>query len=436
MATRRRTCPPLVQRVLRPDLEVKPPFRVTLGAVPAQQPTRPRARSQEPVGTQIFDSDMSDLTALPIDTKPATITPKSTEWWQDLVAALGMDIAGPLTAALDRATTLEREGHIDRAGLRALRQDIAQARQTGMVAQQLVRLATGRMRQSYERLSLADHVKSALQQRGDDPASLGMSLKASTQPIEVIVDPSLMFGLIDTALDWAARQARSPVEWRIALKTWPVNALLTCRFAHRPADELPPGARTETAATSALDSLSWRLLDLTAGHMGVVVTREVDASETTLTLEFPRTVHEQVEGLTSLDFDQGAPSSGHSRPLEGHQVLVVASRRDMRVRVRDAIQSMGLTVDIVGSVDDAAAFCEDSQPDAIIVEGILTGERFRKWREKLVEKAPGTVFIEIIEEGRDFEMSGFDGKSMARIGRDVIEGTLPSVLIFELSKMI
>lgn len=381
---------------------------------------------------------MSDLNALPPDTSPATLTPKSTDWWQDLVATLGMEIAGPLTAALDRATTLERDGHIDRAGLRALRQDIARARQAGMVAQQLVRLATGRMRQSYERLSLADHVRSALQQRGDDPASIGMSLKASARPIEVIVDPSLMFGLIDTAIEWAARQARSPVEWRIELKTWPVNALLSCRFSHRPVDELAPGARTAdaTTASAALDSLSWRLLDLTASHMGVVVSRDSGASETALTLEFPRTVHEQVEGMTSLDLDQGGPSSGHSRPLEGQQVLVVASRREMRARVRDAIQSMGLTIDIVGSVDDAATFCEDSQPHAIIVEGILTGERFRKWREKVVATAPDTVFIEIIEEGRDFEMSGFDGKSMARIGRDVIEGTLPSVLIFELSKMI
>jgi hypothetical protein len=108
----------------------------------------------------------------------------------------------------------------------------------------------------------------------------------------------------------------------------------------------------------------------------------------------------------------------------------------MRVRVRDAMQSMGLSIDLVASVEDAAAFCEDTLPNAIVVEGILNGERFRKWREDVVTRAPATVFIEIIEEGRDFEMSGFDGKSMARIGRDVIEGTLPSVLMFELSKMI
>lgn len=365
------------------------------------------------------------------------LAPKPTDWWQDLVAALGMDIAGPLTGALDRVTTLERDGHIDRAGLRALRLELTQARQTGMVAQQLVRLATGRMRQSFERLSLVEHVKSALLQRGDDPAAINMSLQSGAKPIEVIVDPSLMFGLIDTAVAWASTQARSAVEWRIELKTWPVHALLKCRFAHRPADEFGPLQSPPSGDAPPLpDPLSWRLLEMTAAQMGVSVQRDMDATQTSLTLEFPRTVNEETAGLASLDLDDGVALSGNSRPLAGHQVLVVASRREMRVRVRDAMQSMGLSIDLVASVEDAAAFCEDTLPNAIVVEGILNGERFRKWREDVVTRAPATVFIEIIEEGRDFEMSGFDGKSMARIGRDVIEGTLPSVLMFELSKMI
>ena len=42
--------------------------------------------------------------------------------------------------------------------------------------------------------------------------------------------------------------------------------------------------------------------------------------------------------------------------------------------------------------------------------------------------------IEIIEEGNTFEMSGFSGSSVARVGRDVIASSLPSALMFELSK--
>jgi hypothetical protein len=44
------------------------------------------------------------------------------------------------------------------------------------------------------------------------------------------------------------------------------------------------------------------------------------------------------------------------------------------------------------------------------------------------------VFIEILEEGNSFEISGFRGVDMARVGRDAIAESLPSALTFELSK--
>ena len=42
--------------------------------------------------------------------------------------------------------------------------------------------------------------------------------------------------------------------------------------------------------------------------------------------------------------------------------------------------------------------------------------------------------MEIIEEGNTFEISGFGGLNMARVGRDAIMASLPSALMFELSK--
>ena len=48
--------------------------------------------------------------------------------------------------------------------------------------------------------------------------------------------------------------------------------------------------------------------------------------------------------------------------------------------------------------------------------------------------APDLPFINIIEEGNAFQMSGFDGASMGHVGRDAIESALPSVLLFELSR--
>ena len=73
--------------------------------------------------------------------------------WRDLVAEIGAATAAPLTAALERIHALITSGRIDRASLRALRGEVEQARQAGMIGQQITRFASGRLRQSHERLS-------------------------------------------------------------------------------------------------------------------------------------------------------------------------------------------------------------------------------------------------------------------------------------------
>ena len=95
---------------------------------------------------------------------------------------------------------------------------------------------------------------------------------------------------------------------------------------------------------------------------------------------------------------------------------------------------MGLIVDFVNTVEEAAEFCREGLPHAIIIESIQNGERFGLLREEISAEVPEFVFIEIIEEGATFEMSGFSGSTMARVGRDVLSSSLPSALMFELSK--
>src|SRR5437762_2672579 len=231
----------------------------------------------------------------------------------------------------------------------------------------------------------------------------------------------------------ALERIHALIEFGIDVKTWPARARLTCSFAHRPADELDDGAAAPLPAPD-LDSLSWHLVDQTASTMGLPLTRSVRDGRIAVTLEFPRTAHDQMEGLSTIELDEGFAASTNSKPLAGSHVLVVASRREMRVRVRDSIRHMGLIIDLVASVEEAAEFCRDGLPHAIVVEGILSGERLRALRTEIGSEVPEFPFIEIIEEGTGFEMSGFSGIGTARVGRDAIESALPSVLMFELSK--
>jgi hypothetical protein len=54
--------------------------------------------------------------------------------------------------------------------------------------------------------------------------------------------------------------------------------------------------------------------------------------------------------------------------------------------------------------------------------------------ERIAADRPESVFIEIMEEGTIFEISGFSGTGFARVGREAILESLPSALLFELSK--
>ncbi|MDO9352883.1 MAG: hypothetical protein Q7T55_04270, partial [Solirubrobacteraceae bacterium] len=329
------------------------------------------------------------------------------ERWHQLVAQIGAEIAMPLTAALERIVTLTSTGKIDRQGLRALRDEVDAARQAGMIGQQLTRFASGRIRQSHERLQLADVLNGVIAHRARETTARGIVVKPSLKPAEVIVDASLLFSVLNSAVDWALANAQSQIDFAIETKSWPAPARLTCRFAHRPVDELVDGAAA--TAPRGLDSLTWRLLEQTAWTMGLVVERQDEGTSTTLTLEFPRTASTEVEAVSALDLNDGFAPSTNSQPLAGSHVLVIASRREMRVQIRDALRHMSLIIDFVNSVDEASAFCREGLPHAVIFESIQSGERFAKFREEIVKEVPEFVFIEIIEEGTAFEMAGFSG---------------------------
>ena len=132
-----------------------------------------------------------------------TAEPNESERWHDLVSQVGSEIAAPLTAALERIHALTATGKIDRAGLRALRDEVEQARQVGMIGQQLTRFASGRVRQSHEVLQLEEVLKNVLALRSRETQARGIALKPILKSARVIVDGSLLFSLLNATLDWA-----------------------------------------------------------------------------------------------------------------------------------------------------------------------------------------------------------------------------------------
>ena len=109
--------------------------------------------------------DISDIEPAGRDGAPSSVENPEPSRWPELVGALGAEIASPLTAALERIGVLTTTGRIDRQGLRALREEVETARQIGIASQQLARLASGRIRQSHERIDLAQMLDGVLTHR-------------------------------------------------------------------------------------------------------------------------------------------------------------------------------------------------------------------------------------------------------------------------------
>lgn len=351
--------------------------------------------------------------------------------WRDLVAQIGAEIAAPLTTALERVTTLTATGRIDRAGLRALRGEIEQARNAGMICQQLSRLAAGRVAQSHERVHLTHTLQSVLAHRTREMQARGSQVRQTLQPVEVIADAPLLFGLLNALLDWASACAHGPIELIIDTKPWPAYGRLVCRFPHRPIDAEPQHA---TPPSSDLDNIVWRLLEHTAHAIGLTQKRETEGPYIRLTLEFPRTINPLLEPGAPATIENDFSDSINSKPLAGSHVLVVSARRDTRTQVREAVKHMGLVLDFVGSIEEAIEFCSEGLPHAIVIESVLKGARFKQLAADIRAEVPNFVFVEIDEQGADFQISSVSTTGHARVSRNAIMSALPSALVYELTR--
>ena len=353
--------------------------------------------------------------------------------WAEIVQQLGAEIAGPLSSALERIHSLVSTGQIDRQGLRALRESVSQAREAGMMGQQLARLASGRLRLSRERLHLTQLLRSVLAQRSRETQARGIQVRQVLKPVEVMADGSLLFALLNALMDWALSSTHSSVDLRLDLTPWPAKARLVCRFAHRSLDLLDDPRATELP--QALNSLAWRLVEQTAVTMGVLPLREDESGITVLTLEFPHTVGD--EPGTEAPPPEREPDhlpSTNSKPLAGSHVLIVSPRRELRTQIQTAIAHMGLIVDVVNSMEEATQFCLEGLPHGIVFESSQRGPEFEHLYGDIMREVPEFSFVEVLNEEHLTQLSTATADGLARISRHHLSDALPSVLLFELSK--
>jgi hypothetical protein len=260
----------------------------------------------------------------------------------------------------------------------------------------------------------------------------GVQLTQSMLPIEVQVDASMLFGLLNALVDWWLDCAHGTVELRVETRNWPVRAQLTCAFTHHPTDHPSP---TLEAIHSRINTMHWHLLEQTARTLGLIYERHVDQTHVRLNLAFPGTLHALMADAEHAHDDQGFADSVNSKPLAGSHVLVIAGRRDLRLQIREALKAMGLVLDFVNSVREAVEFCREGLPHAIAFEGALRTSQFEQLAASIRQEVPEFVFIELVTDGRTFDISTISATGMARVGCEGIASALPSALVYELSRV-
>ena len=369
--------------------------------------------------------------------------------WTEIVQQLGAEIAGPLSLALERIHDLVSTGQIDRQSLRALRESVSQAREAGMLGQQLARLASGRLKLSRERMHLTQVLRGVLAQRSRETQARGIQVRQILKPVEIMADGSLLFALLNALMDWALASTHSSIDLRLDLTPWPAKARLVCRFAHRSLDLLDNPRAAQSP--QALNSLAWRLVEQTALTMGVLPLRESEAGITVLTLEFPQTLGEEPNAAAATPDREEAlggarrnkhsaehtadylPSS-NSKPLAGSHVLIISQQRELRGLIQAAVQHMGLIVDLVGSMAEASQFCLDGLPHGIVFESALRDADFERLRAEVMREVPDFCFVEVLDEQHLTQLSTATADGLARISRLHLDDALASVLMFELSR--
>lgn len=202
--------------------------------------------------------------------------------WHELLAQVGRELAEPLTAALERVTTLTTTGRLDRSGLLALRHEVDQARQVGLRSQQMARLASGGVQRVHEPVDLAALWREVLNDRARDLRGRGIVVSSTLAPAEVRADASMLFGLMHAWVDWLMGTASGKVSFELSTDMNARTTQMHCRCAPRLAHSTQNDRQKPN-----LNTLSWFMLIQIAHVLNAELARDDGGEQIVLNLHLP-----------------------------------------------------------------------------------------------------------------------------------------------------
>lgn len=343
--------------------------------------------------------------------------------WPELLSALSDQFTESVSALQNQIDQLLAKGRITKLEHRSLNVPAERIKLAGISAQQIQRFYGGRIRQSHEKINMADLVEGVLQERKQELGILGIALRRKLKPVEVLIDPTVAHTFVNAVLDWGLPFGNR-VDMRVDLNAWPQHARLLMRVSN---DGVPPSSSTSS------DSLSWMLIRqiaLAAG--GIEVDRDVSGEGVSFTALFNRTV-QAVDGISAVELSD--EHSSMFKSLSGTYVLTISPSLQIRADVRDALREIGIVSDSVVDFNQARQAIKGRMPNLIVVDSEIKDEEFERFRNELLREVFEFPFVEISPDDSSFDMSGFGEFSMAKVGRGNIREALGTAVMFELAKM-
>ncbi len=343
--------------------------------------------------------------------------------WPDLVASLADQITVGVSSLQNGIDLLLAKERITVLEHRALSIPTERLKMAGISTQQINRFYGGRIRQSHEKVDMAQLVEGILQERKNELGVFGIELRRKLKPVEVLIDPTVAYAFANAVLDWGLPFGNR-IDVRMDMNAWPKHARLQVRVSN---DGVPP------SSSAMLDSLSWvliRQIAQTAG--GIEIDRENTDEGVSFTAMFTRTV-QAVDGISAVELSDDHSSMFKS--LSGIYVLTVSPTLQIRADVRDALREIGVLSDSVVDFEQARQAVRSRMPNLIIVDSEIKGDAFESFRRELLREVFEFPFLEISPDDSSFDMSGFGELSMAKVGRGNIREALGTAVMFELAKM-
>ncbi|HYE38485.1 MAG TPA: hypothetical protein VEB23_01055 [Ramlibacter sp.] len=355
--------------------------------------------------------------------------------WPNLVAALSEQAVESSNLLLRALNYLVGAGRLRRTEAKALSDAMHQLRATSLRAQQITRLAGGRIRQARERVDLGELVRHVVDERAAEIEAAGVTVSSDLLAVDVLLDPPVAISLLNSILDWGMSFSKQ-LHFALVPSEWPGPAQLKVRVTTPPpAQNAHPngvGWTVRPRGRRVNDGLHWMLLRQIAASSSLDVKRSREDGAALLTIDFPKTFL-STEGMACLELTE--PGGSPAATMRESWVLVLAADEDLRTEAVGALKRMG--IEALGARDTvhAKTVIGQTRPNVLVTAFDVNQDEVATFRATVLGGEERCPMVEITRDLPSFHLSGFDRFETPKVGRDQVASELPPTVLFELVKV-